>query len=104
MEALDHGTRMRLKGALTIAHAEEVKRLLLTALSGTGNVLLDAEAVMEVDLAGLQLLCAAHRTALQVGRTVIVDYAQSPLLAEALRKAGYMRHVGCMAYEEASHG
>ena len=109
MGTRERGTGIRLSGALTIAHAEEIKRLLLVALSGTGDVLLDAAEVTDVDLAGLQLLCAAHRAALQAGRRVTLDYTRSPLLAETLLKAGYMRHAGCMAHEnclwaEAPHG
>ena len=109
MGTRERGTGARLRGALTIARAEELKRLLLVALSGTDDVLLDVEAVTEVDLTGLQLLCAAHRAALQAGRRVVLDYTRSPLLAETLLKAGYMRHAGCMAHEnclwaEAPHG
>ena len=48
---------VKLGSALTLANAGEVAETLRGALAGGGKVTLDATAVGEVDLAGLQLIC-----------------------------------------------
>ncbi|MFO0592329.1 MAG: STAS domain-containing protein [Polyangiaceae bacterium] len=52
---------------LTIAHAAEWKPPLLEAIASGEGVLLDAKAVLKADIAGLQLLIAAKRSALAAG-------------------------------------
>jgi len=109
MEIPDNTTQVSLKSALTIAYTGEVKTLLLSALSGTEDLLLDVKEITEVDIAGLQLLCAVHRGALYAGKSITLDYTKSPILARTLAQAGYIRHAGCMANEkcfwlEVSHG
>ena len=48
---------------LTVARAAELRTLLLAALDCGEALELDATAVAEVDVAGLQVLCAARRSA-----------------------------------------
>jgi anti-anti-sigma regulatory factor len=75
---------------LTIAGAAELKALLLSALDGEGPLELDARAVAEVDVAGLQLLCAASRSARGRGRSVgLAPGPRSPALTQAVATAGF---------------
>lgn len=62
---------VELPGELTIAHAAELRDL-LSASAGREDVTLDAHAVIEVDVAGLQVLCAARRTALAMNRRLVL--------------------------------
>lgn len=74
---------------LTIAEAAEWKPHLLSALSSGEPVLLDARAVTRTDVAGLQLLISAKKSALAAGvRFGFKEGARSPALDEAAVSAG----------------
>ncbi len=78
---------------LTIARAEELKAALQAALATGQPVELDGRAVQEVDVAGLQVLCAARRSALaRGGRLTFAPAARSPALIEAIGLAGLSAH------------
>jgi anti-anti-sigma regulatory factor len=51
-----------LRGELCLATAAPVRTALLAALEAHDEVAIDLAATTEVDLGGLQLLCAAHRS------------------------------------------
>jgi len=51
-----------LEGELRLAQAANVRRELLDALRPGQTTVADLSGVTEVDLAGLQLICSAHRT------------------------------------------
>jgi anti-sigma B factor antagonist len=55
-----------LTGTLTISSAAEVKAELLQALAGEGTFELDTTQVTDVDAAGLQLLLAACKSAVDM--------------------------------------
>ena len=93
---------------LTVSSAIEVKEALLAALGGHARVEIDARAVVDVDVAGLQLLCAAHRSAVALGRSLAFTQAgRGAALEAALSGAGLLRHQGCRSgclLEEPRHG
>ena len=106
-----YGNRLELVGELTIEHVNKAKTLLQEALFERDHLFLNTEKVTEVDLSGLQILCAAHRAATKSGKTVVLDYKRSEALRLAIAEAGYGRHSGCSAGErkecfwtEGSHG
>lgn len=83
---------VELPGELTIAHAAELREF-LSAVAGREDVQLNTRAVAEVDVAGLQLLCAAHRTALASNRRfVLAEGPVSPELRKAIETAGFGRN------------
>jgi hypothetical protein len=90
---------VKLGPALTLANAGEVADALRAALAGDGKVTLDATAVGEVDLAGLQLICAAHRTAARDGRELEIvagtGGARCAAVAAAVSALGFGRDLGC---------
>ena len=91
---------------LTAARAAEIRDALLTQLGSGGDLELDLSAVTEVDVAGLQLLCAAHRSAVAAGRELVVAGA-SEALREALRVSGLATAAGCdmpCPWQETSDG
>jgi anti-anti-sigma regulatory factor len=73
---------------LTIAEAADLRVRLLAALEGGGPVVLDGGAVADVDAAGLQLLCAARRSAAARGVTLTLRGPRGGPLARALEGAG----------------
>jgi anti-anti-sigma regulatory factor len=86
--------RLRIEGDLTLPRAGEVRSLLMEAFEKADHISLDLGAVAEADAAGLQLLCAAHRSAVGKGK-VLECPERSPQLAQAIDAAGLWRHKGC---------
>ncbi len=80
---------LELPTELTIARAAELKALLLSALERGEELALSGRTVIEVDAAGLQILCAARRSALARNvRLAFVTRAQSAVLSQAISAAG----------------
>ena len=87
----------KLGEGLTIANAREVKQALLEGLQGHDALSLEACALAEIDVAGLQLLCATHRFAIARGKQVSFAPGPRPGLAAAAAKAGFAPGRGCPA-------
>jgi anti-anti-sigma regulatory factor len=78
---------------LTIAGADALKAALLDALARGEPVELDGRAVQEVDAAGLQVLCAARRSAAARGVPLAFQRdGRSPALVQAVELAGLAHH------------
>ena len=56
------GKILRAEGSLTIEHACSLKEILMEALERTDHLDIDIQKITSVDLACLQVLCAAHKT------------------------------------------
>lgn len=74
---------LTLDGELTVFTAEAHKQRLLAALQVEADLLVDASAVAEVDGAGVQLLLAAQKEAVELGGGLTLQSATPPLI-EAL--------------------
>jgi anti-anti-sigma regulatory factor len=108
MEVKDDGKNVKITGAMTIEHAQEVKTFLQELLAKRDDILLDAEGVTEIDLSCLQLFCAMHKSSLRADKTVALKYGRSSVMADILQQAGFVRLKGCGGNEkclwsEASH-
>ena len=79
--------RVVLGECLTVAYAAEIREQLLAQLRGEGSLILDLSKVQEVDVAGLQLLWATHKSCLASGRRLQLD-GGSGVFETALRAAG----------------
>jgi anti-sigma B factor antagonist len=89
---------------LTIATIGKAKSSLLAALSGARELVLDARAVREVDLAGLQVLLAAKQEAESRGQTLSLTPAMcSEALLRCIELAGLTAALGVRPLE-ISHG
>lgn len=87
----------KLREELTITTAGDLKAELLGGLGEPGALELDGSGVAAVDLAGLQLLCAAHRSAALANKTIrFIAGGESPVIDQAARTAGFHEHVGCI--------
>ncbi|MBJ6723138.1 STAS domain-containing protein [Geomesophilobacter sediminis] len=87
--------QVKLSGSLTIAHADLLKKELLEALETANEVVVDLSAVDEVDLTGLQLLCAAHQSARNRDKVFRVVDQGNKNYRDVVANAGFERHVGC---------
>ncbi len=85
-----------INGDMTIENAAEIRSALLQALSGGGRLLLDMRKVTGIDLAGLQLLCAAHRSAIACNKDFRVCGTDGEAVRSVSRDAGFPRHIGCV--------
>jgi hypothetical protein len=89
---------VKLPSELTLTHAAEIREMLLPVLRSRQPLEIDAQAVTDVDVAGLQLLCSLHRASATQGTAVAFNGSgRGPCIQEAHKSAGFPRHVGCTA-------
>jgi anti-anti-sigma factor len=88
-------SRLRVGGELTIQHAAELRTCLLDALSNAQSVRIDLEAVEDIDLACLQILCSAHKSALLAGKALCLGDGAPECFRDSLDVAGFSRLRGC---------
>jgi len=89
-------TVVRLEGDLTIARAAEIKGTLLGAFGRADHVELDLAEVESIDLACMQLICAAHRTAVARKAKILVADPSLVRMARPGELAGFCRESGCV--------
>ncbi len=80
---------LALTGRLTINEAETVRDALLNHMARCDTLTLDLGALEAVDVAGLQLLISARRSAERAGKTLRLAAAPGAALLEALTAAGF---------------
>jgi anti-anti-sigma regulatory factor len=61
---------LELKGPLSVERAVELKDAIAGALEGASELTLELKGVAGADLAGLQLLCSAHKSAMEGGKAL----------------------------------
>jgi ABC-type transporter Mla MlaB component len=92
---LRNGRRLSLEGELTVSNAADLRQGLLAALEQSDRLELDLDAVTAIDLAGLQLLCSAQRTAMAGEKSLTFKDALPPALQEACANAGFDFYRSC---------
>jgi hypothetical protein len=99
---------VKLPSEMTLGHATEIRTMLLPALASHEAIELDAQAVTDVDVAGLQLLCSLHRSAVKQKTPIaFLGGTRGAPIQEAEQRAGFARHIGCAAgclWEEKKRG
>jgi hypothetical protein len=89
---------VKLPSEMTLNHVAEIRDVLLPALRSREAIELDSQAVTEVDVAGLQLLCSLHRCAFNQNTEVTFQGGtRGAPIEQAEERAGFARHVGCSA-------
>lgn len=91
-----------IKGSMTILHGAEIKQALLEAMAAADTVILDLTEVTEVDVIGMQFVCATHRAALADGKRFSLRQAGNQVVDAAVRAAGISRAAGCLHGAERS--
>ena len=79
---------VRLYGSQTIREAEVTRQALCDALATEQSVALDCDAIEEADLAFLQLILAARKSAKQAGKSLALTAPATGTLLATLDSAG----------------
>jgi anti-anti-sigma regulatory factor len=85
-----------LSGEMTIQNAGEIRNALMQAFSAGEGLILDMNKVSAVDLAGLQLMCAAHRTSIAEEKHFSVSGIYNEAIKSVIMDAGFPRRSGCV--------
>ncbi|HAM53438.1 MAG TPA: hypothetical protein DCP92_23110 [Nitrospiraceae bacterium] len=75
-------------GSLAIENAAEIRKMLLDALEKSDRVVVRIAEDSEIDLSFIQVLCAAHHTAVKTNKTFEMDRAPNAF-SRAVQDAGY---------------
>jgi anti-anti-sigma factor len=86
---------MAIAGPMTVQYAGELRDHLLEVFAKAKNVTVDLSGVTDIDVAGLQLLCSAHRTADYAKTRFAMTGGQGAVIREAAEVAGLQRQTGC---------
>ncbi|SCY34446.1 STAS domain-containing protein [Desulfoluna spongiiphila] len=84
-----------LTGSVTIEHAAELKELLNRVLTEATEVVVNMGNITHLDLAGIQLFCAACRSAEGGGTRLLPKLTGSEVIPAALMEAGFNRRDTC---------
>ena len=80
---------LQVAGEATLEHAAELKQALLELFAATGDLSIDCAKTSRIDLAGLQLLCSACRTAIEQNRELTLEVHELPVFQQALTETGF---------------
>ena len=86
---------INLGGVLTIVRAVELKQIISEALNKSKYVVLECSECTDMDLSFLQLVCSAHRTALQSNIMLKLGSTLEEHLLKKAGEAGYFRQTTC---------
>jgi anti-anti-sigma factor len=96
VEQTDGAEIITIEGELTISSADELKKVLMDALSVNDQIRLNLEQITEIDLSCLQLLCSAHRTSIKMQKSLTRTDTCPESLKNIAERAGFSRHMGCI--------
>ena len=82
------GVSLELGGVLSVRNVETLSAQIRAALRDHSSVILNCDAVAEVDLSFIQLLISARRSAVAGGKTLTVAVGDPTVLREAFQRAG----------------
>jgi anti-anti-sigma regulatory factor len=95
LELSEETAKLFISGSLTIEDAAHLKTTLSRALAESSSIEVDLGAAESSDLSCLQILCSAHRAAVQTGKNFILLNTGMTLIA-CLEDAGFPRQAGCL--------
>ncbi|MHB8120846.1 MAG: STAS domain-containing protein [Desulfuromonadaceae bacterium] len=80
---------------LTIENAAEFSRILREALEASGNVAIEFEPAVEIDITGVQVICSACKSAAESGKTFSYQGARPQAMADIITSSGAERNSVC---------
>ncbi len=86
---------LRLSGELTIQDADRLRSTLIEELARVDRIGIDLSSVTDVDIACLQLFCAAHKTSMDSDKLIKFEGVLPNLFKQAVKNAGYLRYTRC---------
>ena len=87
--------QLHLQGDLTVDRAVEIKQAIVDAMNKETRLHIVLKNVTAADLSALQLICAAHRSAVAAGKTITLDGHRAEAIETLAKDAGYLRQHGC---------
>jgi len=100
-------TSLNLTGSLTVKHAKVLREDLLKALNDGTTININLEEITEIDLSSMQLLCSAHRYALNKGKNLSLNDPEGNLFSAGKtagfnggKKCRFDRNNGCLWMED----
>jgi len=90
----EHKSRISVSGPLSIEFVGQLHEVLSDELKGNKSVSLDLSKVSLVDVAGLQLLCSAHKYARTSGGDITLDKTTDDFL-DQIDRSGFIHYKGC---------
>lgn len=99
---LESSTYVRLDGPLTIAAVDTMQTALLSALDSGDDLDLELDESSPCDLALVQVLCAAHLSAMRRGQKIRLTGSLPAAVLEMLQRVGFDKDFSCGAYTD--HG
>ena len=79
---------LTLEGEITLLQAQDLLTLLKEALAATDHVEIDIAELSDIDMAGLQLLCAAHKSAAKSNKRLTLNSNRPEAFVSRTRQAG----------------
>ena len=95
IEDSQKGKILVLIGGLCIQDADEFRTLLVQSIDTTDVLTIDVASVTEMDLSFLQLLCSAHRTAIEQNKRLELDKKWPEPCVQAIQESGYTHQAAC---------
>lgn len=89
-------TQLSWQGRLSIEEVHPLRIALLSALNQDAEVFVDLAGVTAIDLACVQLLCAACGSAAMRGKQLSLRNAGNPALGQTLRENGLNYRENCL--------
>lgn len=93
---------LKLSGELTIQFAAKLHQVLLKVINHAKAIYIKLENVIDVDISCMQLLCSAHKTALESNKSLTLDSKSAEIFNQRLKEAGFGRTRGCSIKTETS--
>ena len=87
---------LTLKGELTLSNIHRVKEALLDVLSRFKEIDIIIENIEQIDFSCIQLFCAAHKSAVKQGKSLVVTPppGEPAKFTEALEYSGFAQIIG----------
>jgi anti-anti-sigma regulatory factor len=88
---------LTIEGAFTLPYINEIRDALLRTMQRADDIVVDMQAVTDLDVSGFQVMCAAHKSAIRLGKRLSFAGAPPAAVREITRRAGYVRQSSCMS-------
>ena len=82
-------------GDLTLRTATEVKKNVTKVLASSATIQVSFKDVSDVDLSFVQIICAAHRSAVTDGKKIEFPVQWPEAFVNLTKESGLNGHVGC---------
>ena len=86
---------LTVSGVLTVKNAKALKAALVDAVRNAPVVEVNVENIDDLDVTFAQLVCSAHRTAVDLNKQMTITGLEQERFSQTLGRFGFFRHIGC---------